>query len=180
MSHLHQQPAQECGVAVPWSPAPPSPMPFRGDTAPPPRVSVQAFLTSYLLYCPYVLCLFRKIILKLLQEISHFSLTIHFVWCIIYTIRLVGWLFDTEKRNEKGKGSVSGAFYLIYLFSLFRAPHLNTRRIDRCKGRAGLTACSFLLQNKEPSPVLFYAGNRLHFNQVLMLAQHILHESHNF
>jgi hypothetical protein len=27
-------------------------MPFRGDTAPPPRVSVQAFLTSYLLYVP--------------------------------------------------------------------------------------------------------------------------------
>ena len=31
------------------------------------------------------------------------------------------------KRNEKRKGSVSGAFYLIYLFSLFRAPHSNTR-----------------------------------------------------
>ena len=50
--------------------------------------------------------------------------------------------------------NVSGAFYLIHLFTLFRAPHSNTRRIDRCKGRAGLTACSFLLQNKEPS--LFY------------------------
>ena len=83
-----------------------------------------------------------------------FFLTVHFVWCIIYTYRLVGWLFDTEKRNEKRKGSVSGAFYLIHLFSLFRAPHSNTRRIDRCKGRAGLTACSFLLQNKEQSPVL--------------------------
>lgn len=60
-----------------------------------------------------------------------FFLTVHFVWCIIYTYRLVGWLFDTEKRNEKRnekrKGSVSGAFYLIHLFSLFRAPHSNTR-----------------------------------------------------
>lgn len=105
-------------------------------------------------YCLYALCLFWKIELKQFQKASHFPLTIHFVWCIIYTIRLVGWLFDTEKRNEKRKGSVSGAFYLIHLFTLFRAPHSNTRRIDRCKGRAGLTACSFLLQNKEPS--LFY------------------------
>lgn len=109
----------------------------------------------------FVLSLYSMFVLKNKIEIIPrnftFFLTVHFVWCIIYTYRLVGWLFDTEKRNEKRKGSVSGAFYLIHLFSLFRAPHSNTRRIDRCKGRAGLTACSFLCQTTNRP--LFYSSS---------------------
>lgn len=125
-----------------------------------------------------------------------FILTAHFVWCIIYTYRLVGWLFDTKKEMKKERAVYPARFIsIIYSLSFARriqTPAASIGAREEQVSRPALFFCEtrnrpmFYFCNTQDRPCsikgrsLFYAGNRLHFNQVLRPAQHILHESHIF
>ncbi len=83
-------------------------------------------------------------------------MTAHFKQCIIYTYRLVGRLFDTENRNEKRKGSVSGAFYLIYLLSLSFARRIQTPTVPSVQGKSRSHGLLFSFFAKRGTSPLFY------------------------
>ena len=110
---------------------------------------------------------------------------------IVYYIHIpIGWMVVRSRKTKDHRRVYD------FIFSLFRAPHSNTRASIGAReeqvSRPALFFCKtrnrplFYFCNTQDRPCsikgrsLFYAGNRLHFNQVLRPAQHILHESHIF
>lgn len=90
-----------------------------------------------------------------------FILTAHFVWCIIYTYRLVGWLFDTKKEMKKERAVYPARFIsIIYSLSFARRIQTPAASIGAREEQVSRPALFFCKTTDRP---LFYSTHSIFF-----------------